>query len=297
MPDKIQIQKNVMQNPAQPGESPASAAAQQPKERYARVFVIASGKGGVGKTTVCANLGMALSLLGRKTLIIDSDIGLRNLDIVMGLEEYSMHDITACVNGSVKFANAAIQDPRVSTLYVINASQSLDKSSITPKQMGEFCHGLMKEFDYILIDSPAGIENGFVCAVAPATHALVVATPEHTSVRNADRITGLLESMGMPAKNISLIINKIETHLIKDSLALDVDEIQKTLALPVIGQIPFDYDITTANFKKRPVVLNGRSLAASIFLNIAKLIDGEKVSPMQIKKLSFFDRLFHIFSR
>jgi len=268
-----------------------------PRERYAKVFAIASGKGGVGKTTICANLGMALSLLGRKVLLIDSDIGLKNLDIVMGLEEYSTYDITQCVSGKVKFAAAAIQDPRVSSLYLVSASQSLDKSHITPKQMGLFCHELMKDFDYILIDAPAGIENGFACSIAPATHAIIVVTPDHASVRNADRIVGMMEANGLLQKNISIIINKIETHLVNDSLALDVEDIQKTLNLPISGQIPFDYDIIASNFRKRPVVLNGRSLPAQIFVNIARFLDGEKVHPIVVKKLSFIDRLLSVFSR
>ncbi len=267
------------------------------KERYAKVYTIVSGKGGAGKTTVCSNLGMALSLLGKKVLLIDSDIGLKNLDVVMGLEEYVTHDIAGCVAGKVKFSSAAVQDPRVSSLFVIAASQSLDKSQLTPKQMGLFCHELMKDFDYILIDAPAGIENGFACAIAPATHALIVVTPEHASLRNADRIAGLMEANGILPKNISVIINKIEAHLIADSIALDPDEMQKTLALPITAQIPFDYDIIASNFKKRPVVLNGRSLAAKIFVNIARMIDGEKVEPIVVKKLSVFDRLFNVFSR
>jgi len=269
----------------------------QTKERYAKVYTIVSGKGGAGKTTVCSNLGMALSLLGKKVLLIDSDIGLKNLDVVMGLEEYVTNDIAGCVAGKVKFSSAAVQDPRVSSLFVIAASQSLDKSQLTPKQMGLFCHELMKDFDYILIDAPAGIENGFACAIAPATHALIVVTPEHASLRNADRIAGLMEANGILPKNISVIVNKIEAHLIADSIALDPDEMQKTLALPIAAQIPFDYDIISSNFKKRPVVLNGRSLAAKIFVNIARMIDGEKVEPIVVKKLSVFDRLFNIFSR
>lgn len=268
-----------------------------PRERYAKVYAIASGKGGVGKTTICANLGMALSLLGRKVLLIDGDIGLKNLDVIMGLEEYAANDIADCASGRAKFSAAAIQDPRVSSLFLIAASQTLDQSHLTPKQMGLFCHELMKDFDYILIDAPAGIENGFACAIAPATHSLIVTTPEHTSVRNADRIAGLMEANGILPKNISVIINKIEAHLISDGIALDPDDIQKTLSLPVVAQIPFDYDIIASNFKKRPVVLNGRSLAAKFFINIARTIDGEKVEPIVVKKLSLMDRLFNVFSR
>jgi len=284
----------------QPEEAAAKFAAagkDAVKERYAKVYTIASGKGGVGKTTICANLGMALSLLGKKALLIDGDIGLKNLDVIMGLEEYFVYDIAACAAGKVKFASAAIQDPRVSSLFVIAASQSLDKSQLSPKQMGLFCHELMRDFDYILIDAPAGIENGFACAIAPATHALLVVTPEHASVRNADRIAGLMEANGILPKNISVIINKIESHLIADSIAVDPDEIQKTLSLPVIAQIPFDYDVIASNFKKRPVVLNGRSLAAKIFVNIARTIDGEKVEPVVVKKMGIFDRFFNVFSR
>ncbi len=269
----------------------------QAKERYAKVYTIASGKGGTGKTTICANLGMALSLLGRRVLLIDGDTGLKNLDVIMGLEEYCVHDIVACAAGKVKFASAAVQDPRVSSLFIIAASQSLDKSHLTPKQMGFFCHELMKEFDYILIDAPAGIENGFACAIAPATHALIVTVAEHASLRNADRIAGLMEANGILPKNISIIINKIEAHLIADSLALDPDEMQKSIALPVMAQIPFDYDIIASNFKKRPVVLNGRSLAAKIFVNIARTIDGEKVEPVVVKKYGLLDRILNIFSR
>lgn len=270
---------------------------QRQKERYAKVFVVASGKGGVGKTTVSANIGTALSLLGRKVLLIDGDIGLKNLDIIMGLEEYAAHDITECIAGRVKFHAAAVQDPRVQSLFVISASQSGDKSMLTPKQMAEFCHELMREFDYIIIDSPAGIENGFLCSVAPATHALIVATPDHVAVRNADRVIGIIESLGILKKNISCIVNKIETHLVNDSLALDVEEVQGILGVPIIGQIPFDYDITASGFKKRPVVLKGRSLAASIFLTIAKYIDGEKVVPVHIKKMTVWDRFLHLFQR
>ena len=277
------------------GEKPEQLKSQ--KERYAKVFVITSGKGGVGKTTISANLGLALSLLGRKVLLIDGDAGLKNLDIIMGLEEYAVHDIAECISGKIKFSAAVIQDPRVSSLFLISASQSGDKTQLSPQKMAEFCHDLMKDFDYILIDSPAGIENGFLCSVAPATHAIVVTTPEHVALRNADRIVGIIESLGILRKNINCIVNKIEAHLVKDSLALDVDEIQKVLSIPIIGQIPFDYDVTASNFKKRPVVLKGRSFAAAIFLNIAKLIDGEKITPIHVKKLSLLDRFLHIFSR
>lgn len=266
----------------------------QPKEKYAKVYTIVSGKGGVGKTTICANLGMALALLGKKVLLIDGDIGLKNLDVLMGLEEYCTYDIIDCLNNKVKFSSAVVQDPSVSSLYVISTSQSLDKSSITPKQIGMFCHDLMKEFDYIFIDAPSGIENGFLCSIAPATHAIIVVTLEHNAIRNSDRIIGIMESHGLLPKNMSVIINKIDTHLLNEGVLIDPDTVSKTLSLPVIAQIPLDDDIMVSNFKKRPVVLNGRAFITKIFINIAKMLDGENVEPIIIKKLSFFDKILNM---
>ncbi|MEZ7890989.1 MAG: septum site-determining protein MinD [Candidatus Wallbacteria bacterium] len=298
MPENNELMKdlkNINSSVAAGGEKNPQPS--EKKERYAKVYTIVSGKGGVGKTTISANLAMGLSLLGKKVLLIDGDAGLKNLEIIMGLEEHCNFDITQCINGEVKFAAACVQDPRASSLYFITASQTADKKALSPEKMAEFCHSLMKDFDYIIIDAPAGIENGFFCAVAPATHAIVVTTPEHTALRNSDKITGLLESAGILTKNISLIINKIETQLIAENLSLEPEQIQKVLKLPLIGQIPFDYDITVSNFKKRPVVLNGRAFAAELFLNIAKYIDGEKVKVISLKKLTFIDKLLQLFSR
>jgi septum site-determining protein MinD len=203
-----------------------------------RVLVITSGKGGVGKTTTTANLGTALAMMDKKVVMLDTDIGLRNLDVVMGLENRIVFDIVDVVNGNCKLRQALIKDKRFEGLYLLPAAQTKDKTAVTPHQMKNLTNELRKDFDFILVDSPAGIEQGFKNAIAGADDAIVVATPEVSSVRDADRIIGLLEAAGL--NRAKLIINRLRTKMVKKGDMMDIDDIIDILSIDLLGVVPED---------------------------------------------------------
>jgi len=242
----------------------------------ARVIVVTSGKGGVGKTTTVANLGTGLALRQKKVVMIDTDIGLRNLDLLMGMENRICFDLINVVENECRsYRQALIKDKRVENLYLLPASQIKNKDALKAEQMIRLVEQLKEEFDYILIDSPAGIESGFENAVAPATEAIVVTNPEVPAVRDADRIIGLLQ-----AKKIYeplLILNRLRSDMVKKRDMLDVDDINDILAIKLLGVVPEDEQIIIATNKGEPVVFNQQSKAGEAFRNIVRRLEGEAV--------------------
>lgn len=242
-------------------------------------IVVTSGKGGVGKTTTSANIGTALALMEKKVCLIDTDIGLRNLDVIMGLENRIIYDIVDVVQGRCKLKQALIKDKRFDYLSLLPASQTSDKTAITINGMKEIVAGLKQEYDYIIIDCPAGIEQGFQNAVAGADRAIVVTTPEKSSVRDADRIVGLLEKEEMK-ESPRLVINRIRSHMMKNGDMIDVDEIVQLLSIDLIGIVIDDDEVIKASNKGEPIALNPNSKASIAYRNIARRILGETV-PLQ----------------
>lgn len=238
------------------------------------VIVITSGKGGVGKTTTSANVGTGLAILGKRAVLIDTDIGLRNLDVVMGLENRIVYNLVDVVEGNCRMKQALIRDKRYPNLFLLPSAQTRDKSSVNPGQMVKLVASLREEFDYILLDCPAGIEQGFKNAVAGADRAIVVTTPEVSAIRDADRIIGLLEADEM--KHIDLIINRIRMDMVRRGDMMSVDDVMDILSVPVIGTIPDDEDIVISTNQGEPLAgMNG--FAGQAYLNICRRILGESV--------------------
>jgi septum site-determining protein MinD len=242
-------------------------------------IVITSGKGGVGKTTTSANLGTALAILGKRVCLVDTDIGLRNLDVVMGLENRIIYDLVDVVEGRCKMHQALVKDKRFDDLlYLLPAAQTSDKTAVKPEQIKKLIDELKQDYDYIVIDCPAGIEQGYKNAVAGADKAVVVTTPEISAVRDADRIIGLLEKEDIePPK---LVINRIRNHLVKNGDMLDVDEIVTHLSIDLIGIVADDDDVIKASNNGEPIAMDPNNRAAIAYRNIARRILGESV-PLQ----------------
>lgn len=246
----------------------------------AKVVTITSGKGGVGKTTTTANLAVALAEQGQKVVCIDGDIGLRNLDVVLGLENRIVYDIVDVVEGRCRLKQAMIRDKRNTDLYLIPTAQTRDKSALSPSDMKQICDELRPEFDWILIDSPAGIERGFRNAIAPADIVIVVTNPEVSAVRDADRIIGLIEAEGKgPAR---LIINRINMDLVKRGDMLDSVDVQELLAIKIIGIIPEDENVIISTNRGQPIALDKKSKVGQTFTNISKRLMGQEVPFMSL---------------
>lgn len=239
------------------------------------VIVITSGKGGVGKTTTTANLGAALAMQGKKVALIDTDIGLRNLDVVMGLENRIVYDIVDVVEEKCKLRQALIKDKRFEELFLLPAAQTRDKSAVNEEQMIELTNKLKEEFDYILIDCPAGIEQGFKNAIAGANRAVVVTTAEISAIRDADRIIGLLESSEI--KNPELVVNRLKPNMVKRGEMMDVDDIVDLLSIDLIGVVPDDEYVVTQTNKGEPVVSNRKAPSGKAYIEIARRILGENI--------------------
>ena len=246
-----------------------------------KAIVITSGKGGVGKTTTTANIGTGLAMLGNKVLVVDTDIGLRNLDVVMGLENRIVYDIVDVVEKTCRLRQGLIRDKRYDGLFLLPAAQTKDKTSINPEQMLELVNELRAEFDYIIIDSPAGIEQGFQNSIAGADEAYIVTTPEISAVRDADRVIGLLEAKGL--NDPKLIINRIRHDMVKRGDMMNVEDIIDILAVDLVGVIPDDEAIVISTNKGEPVVAQDEPLSAKAFKNICKRIVGEEVELLNLQ--------------
>jgi septum site-determining protein MinD len=250
----------------------------------ATIITITSGKGGVGKTTATANLGVALAMLGQRAVVIDADIGLRNLDVVMGLENRIVYDLVDVVEGHCRLRQALIRDKRLSELYLLPAAQTRDKTAVSPEQMVEICNQLRPEHDYVLIDSPAGIEQGYRNAVAPADEVIIVTTPEVSAVRDADRIVGLVEAeeKGPP----TLIINRLDPTMVRRGQMLSTADVVEILAIDLVGIIPEDKEIVVSTNRGAPVALDGKAPSGKAFRNIAGRIMGQDIPFMPVKEAS-----------
>jgi septum site-determining protein MinD len=259
-----------------------------------KVVTITSGKGGVGKTTATANIGAALASIGHKVVCIDADIGLRNLDVVMGLENRIVYDLVDVIEGRCRLRQAMIRDKRLPELYLIPAAQTRDKSAVSPSDMIRLCDELRPDFDWVLIDSPAGIERGFRNAVAPADHVLVVTNPEVSAVRDADRIIGLIEAEERgPAR---LVINRFKPGMVKRGDMLSVEDVLELLAVELIGLVPEDEVVIQGTNRGTPIVLDGKSKAGQAFRNIALRLEGQQVPFLKLEDEDrFFNRLARMF--
>ena len=241
-----------------------------------RVIVITSGKGGVGKTTTNANIGTALAKAGKKVVMIDTDLGLRNLDLLLGLENRIVYTIVDVVEERCKLKQALVKDKKNPNLCLLAAAQTRDKTAVTEEQLRDICEKLKKDFDFILVDCPAGIEQGFQNAVAGASEAIVVTTPEMSAVRDADRIIGLLEAKE-EIKSYKLLLNRVRPNLIESKDMMSVDDVVEILSAELIGIIPEDTGIITSTNKGEPIVNDEKSLAGKAYNNVARRIIGEDV--------------------
>lgn len=240
-----------------------------------KIVTVTSGKGGVGKTTATANIGVALAQGEQRVVCIDADIGLRNLDVVMGLENRIVYDFVDVVEGRCKLRQAMIRDKRLSELYLIPAAQTRDKTAVSPQDMIRLTDELRSQFDWILIDSPAGIERGFRNAIAPSDLVLIITNPEVSAVRDADRIIGLIEAEEKgPGK---LIINRVKPEMVRRGDMLGTEDILDVLAIELIGVVPEDEAVTIASNQGAPVALDQRSRAGRAFDHIARRLNGEEV--------------------
>jgi septum site-determining protein MinD len=258
-----------------------------------RVITITSGKGGVGKTTTTANIGTALAMQGKRVAVVDSDIGLRNLDAVLGLENRIVYDLVDVVEGQCRLRQALIKDKRLPELYLLPAAQTRDKNAVNSVQMEQLCQQLRAEFDFVIIDSPAGIEQGFRNAIVGADEIIIVANPEMASVRDADRIIGLVEAAGKPEPR--LILNRLRSEMVKRGDMMDVADVLEVLGIDLLGIVPEDEMIIVATNKGEPIVFDKRSRAGRSFLNAAQRIMGEEIpldevseSPSLLERLRRF---------
>ncbi|MCL1473856.1 septum site-determining protein MinD [Argonema antarcticum] len=261
-----------------------------------RIIVITSGKGGVGKTTSTANIGMAIASRGHQVAVVDADFGLRNLDLLLGLENRIVYTAVDVLAGECTLEKALVKDKRQPKLVLLPAAQNRTKDAVTPDQMKRLVSELAKTYEYILIDSPAGIEMGFRNAIAGAQEAIIVTTPEIAAVRDADRVIGLLEAHSI--KRIQLVVNRIRPAMVEANDMMSVQDVQEILAIPLIGAIPDDERVIVSTNRGEPLVLGeNNSLAAVAYNNIARRLDGEKVEFLDLNAppAGFFARIRRFF--
>ena len=258
------------------------------------VIVITSGKGGVGKTTATANIGMGLARMKKKTVVIDTDIGLRNLDVVLGLENRIVYNMVDVIEGNCRLKQALIKDKRCPELSLLPSAQTRDKSAVTPEQMIKLTEELKEHFDYVLLDCPAGIEQGFKNAIAGAERAIVVTTPEVSAIRDADRIIGLLEAAEF--RNIDLLINRIRPDMVRRGEMMSVEDVVEILAVNLIGAVPDEEEVVISTNQGEPLA-GDDTLAGQAFFNVCRRILGEEVPLLEFEQttgfLSKISGLFH----
>ena len=257
-----------------------------------KTIVMTSGKGGVGKTTATANVGAALALRSNRVAVVDTDIGLRNLDVVMGLENRIVYDLVDVVEGRCRMEQALIKDKHAGELYLIAAAQTRDKDCITGEQLTGLCRRLEDNFDYVIVDCPAGIEQGFKNAISAAQEALVVTTPEVSAIRDADRVIGLLHASNV--RDARLIINRIKPEMVRQGNMMDASDVLEMLAVDAIGLVPSDDRVITATNNGTPVVYDPTSPSGREFVRIAARIDGDYVpiiDPVEEQPTSIMDKV------
>jgi septum site-determining protein MinD len=258
-----------------------------------QVIVVTSGKGGVGKTTTTAALAAGLARLGKRVVAVDADTGLRNLDIIMGLESRVVYTLVDVIEGNCRLEQALIRDKRVEGLFLLPTAQTRTKDAVSEEQMRTLCGTLSENHDYVLIDCPAGIESGFRNASAGADRAIVIATPEVSSVRDADRITGLLEATGL--RDITLLVNRLDAALVKKGDMLSVNDVLGILSLPLLGVVPKDESVIVGANKGEPVTFSGNTPAAAAYGRIVRRIEGEEIpvqDPSVRTEKGWLDRIF-----
>ncbi|SFB31707.1 septum site-determining protein MinD [Clostridium frigidicarnis] len=258
-------------------------------------IVITSGKGGVGKTTTTANIGTALASLGKKVVVVDGDTGLRNLDVLMGLENRIVYTVLDVLEDRCRLKQALIKDKRFNDLCLLPTAQTRDKNDISPEQMLTLILELKKDFDYVIIDCPAGIEQGFENAIIGADRAIIVVNPEVTSVRDADRVIGKLDAKGL--ENHQLVINRLNYDMTQKGEMLDISDIVEILSVKLLGVVPDDRDITISTNRGEPVVLNDKAKSGEAFRNVARRILGEEIPLMKFESENdgFFNSLKKLF--
>lgn len=260
-----------------------------------RAITVTSGKGGVGKSTTVASVGLGLAQLGHRVCLLDTDIGLRKLDLMLGLENRIVYDLVDAIEGVCKLRQALVRHKEYPELALLPAAQTRYKEEVTPAQMKQIVDELRNEFDYILIDSPAGIEGGFRNAISAADQAILVVNPEIPSVRDSDRVIGLLESASLT--HIDLVVNRVQAGMVKDGDMLSVERVQDHLAISLLGIVPEDKRIIRSSNTGEPVILDQKSIAGKAFSNIARRITGEEVPFIEMEPatlISKIKRLFHI---
>lgn len=246
------------------------------------VITVTSGKGGVGKTTTTANIGAALALQGKSVVLIDADIGLRNLDIVLGLENRIVYDLVDVIEGTCRVRQAMIRDKRLDNLYLIPAAQTRDKEAVSPQQMVQLCRELRRQFDYIVIDSPAGIEQGFRNSIAGADEVVVVTNPEVSAVRDADRIIGLVEAAELATPR--LILNRVDPQMVRRGEMMSLDDVTEILAISVLGVVPMDEQVIMSTNRGEPVALDVQSRAGRAFREIAERLLGVDIPVTMVQE-------------
>ena len=257
------------------------------------IIVITSGKGGVGKTTTTASIGVGLAMRGNRVALIDTDTGLRNLDLLLGLENRIMYDLVDVTSGRVPYNKALVRHKKFETLYLLPTSQVKDKSAVNPEQLIELCGKMKKEFDFIIIDCPAGIEQGFKTAIAAADCAVVVTTPEITAVRDADKIIG---ELGRADKeNVKLVVNRIRPQMVEKGDMMDMEDINEILSIDCIGQVPDDEMVVMATNRGEPVITMKDSLAGQAYKNVVGRLCGENIPFLKPPKEGFFAKLKRLF--
>lgn len=262
------------------------------------VITVTSGKGGVGKSTLSANLAVGLAQAGKKVVAVDFDIGLRNLDMILGLENRIVYDVVDVMEGRCNLSQALINDKKAKNLYFLPASQTSDKNILEREKVASLLEDLKKEFDIIIIDSPAGIESGFEHSIFMADRALIVSTPDVSAVRDADRVIGIIDAKSDKAKageevQKHVVINRIKQDMVDKGQMLSVEDVLSILALPLIGIVPDDQNIITSTNEGEPIYYNEKSPASQAYKNIAQRVLGEKVPFMDIsEKKGFLKRIF-----